>query len=228
MKFLIIKKRTLLIILATILIISILISYTSIHTNSIPKSEHTIVIDVGHGGRDGGTIGKSTGITESELNLKYALCLKELCSQFGINTILTRKDMNGLYDENADNKKKSEMEKRIKIINESSADLMISIHMNSFPLSSCSGAQVFYAKGSEVGQNLAKSIQNAICQSFDNARDFVTVGDYFVLNYSNIPSVLVECGFLSNPQEEINLQNDDYCNLFCYSVLVGILEFFKM
>ena len=141
---------------------------------------------------------------------------------------LALRGMNGLYDENADNKKKSEMEKRIKIINESSADLMISIHMNSFPLSSCSGAQVFYAKGSEVGQNLAKSVQNAICQSFDNARDFVSVGDYFVLNYSNIPSVLVECGFLSNPQEEINLQNDDYCNLFCYSVLVGILEFFKM
>ena len=141
---------------------------------------------------------------------------------------MTRSDMNGLYDESAPNKKKSEMERRKNIINTSNADLMISIHMNSFPLPSSSGAYVFYANGSDEGYSLAKSVQTSLCQSFDNAREYVSVGDYFVLNYSSIPSVLVECGFLSNPQEEANLKSDEYCQKFCYSLLVGILSYFEM
>lgn len=213
--------------MAIIIALASMITFSIITTSSSPKPQYTIVIDAGHGGRDGGTVGTTTGITESELNLQYAYCLKKLCEEFGIGVILTRKDMNGLYDENASNKKKSEMEKRKDIINNSGADLMISLHMNAFPLSSSEGAQVFYAKGSESGFNLAKSVQEAICQSFENARDYVSVGDYFVLNYSTIPAVLVECGFLSNPSEERNLQDEEYRERFCYCLLMGILSFFK-
>ena len=213
--------------MAIIIALASMITFSIITTSSSPKPQYTIVIDAGHGGRDGGTVGKTTGITESELNLQYAYCLKKLCEEFGIGVVLTRKDMNGLYDENASNKKKSEMEKRKDIINNSGADLMISLHMNAFPLSSSEGAQVFYAKGSESGFNLAKSVQEAICQSFENARDYVSVGDYFVLNYSTIPAVLVECGFLSNPSEERNLQDEEYRERFCYCLLMGILSFFK-
>lgn len=227
MKFLIIKKKTICLVMAIIIALASMITFSIITTSSSPKPQYTIVIDAGHGGRDGGTVGKTTGITESELNLQYAYCLKKLCEEFGIGVILTRKDMNGLYDENASNKKKSEMEKRKDIINNSGADLMISLHMNAFPLSSSEGAQVFYAKGSESGFNLAKSVQEAICQSFENARDYVSVGDYFVLNYSTIPAVLVECGFLSNPSEERNLQDEEYRERFCYCLLMGILSFFK-
>lgn len=227
MKFLIIKKKTICLVMAIIIALASMITFSIITTSSSPKPQYTIVIDAGHGGRDGGTVGKTTGITESELNLQYAYCLKKLCEEFGIGVILTRKDMNGLYDENASNKKKSEMEKRKDIINNSGADLMISLHMNAFPLSSSEGAQVFYAKGSESGFNLAKSVQEAICQSFENARDYVSVGDYFVLNYSSIPAVLVECGFLSNPSEERNLQDEEYRERFCYCLLMGILSFFK-
>ena len=227
MKFLIIKKKTICLVMAIIIALASMITFSIITTSSSPKPEYTIVIDAGHGGRDGGTVGTTTGITESELNLQYAYCLKKLCEEFGIGVILTRKDMNGLYDENASNKKKSEMEKRKDIINNSGADLMISLHMNAFPLSSSEGAQVFYAKGSESGFNLAKSVQEAICQSFENARDYVSVGDYFVLNYSTIPAVLVECGFLSNPSEERNLQDEEYRERFCYCLLMGILSFFK-
>lgn len=227
MKFLIIKKKTICLLIAIIIALASMITFSIITTSSSPKPQYTIVIDAGHGGRDGGTVGKTTGITESELNLQYAYCLKKLCEEFGIGVILTRKDMNGLYDENASNKKKSEMEKRKDIINNSGADLMISLHMNAFPLSSSEGAQVFYAKGSESGFNLAKSVQEAICQSFENARDYVSVGDYFVLNYSTIPAVLVECGFLSNPSEERNLQDEEYRERFCYCLLMGILSFFK-
>lgn len=179
-------------------------------------------------GRDGGAIGKNTGVTESELNLMYAKELQSLCEDYGIGVVMTRSDMNGLYDESATNKKKSEMERRKSIINGSGADIMISLHMNAFPLPSSNGAYVFYAKGSEQGLNLAKSVQTSLCQSFDNARQYVSVGDYFVLNYSTMPSVLVECGFLSNPQEEKNLQSNEYCEKFCYSLLAGILAYFEM
>ena len=229
MKVLTLRKRTILIALCIILCVAgVVIYFTAIRPTFQPKPQYTIVIDAGHGGRDGGAIGKNTGITESELNLKYALTLKDLCIDFGIGVILTRADMNGLYDEGATNKKRSEMEKRKSIINNSGADLMISLHMNSFPLSSSSGAYVFYAKGSDSGFELAKSVQSSLCQGFDNARKYVSVGDYFVLNYSNIPSVLVECGFLSNPQEEMLLQKEEYQKDFCYALLVGIINYFQM
>ena len=169
----------------------------------------------------------ASGVSESELNLKYAQTLQSLCEEFGVGVVMTRSDMNGLYDETASNKKRSEMEKRKEIINSSGADLMISIHMNSFPLSSCEGAYVFYAKGSDEGFDLAKSIQTSLCKSVESARDYVTVGDYFVLNYSSIPSALVECGFLSNPQEEARLLDENYRKEFCYSLLVGILSYFQ-
>jgi len=172
-------------------------------------------------------VGES-GVTESELNLMYARQLARLCEEFGMKVVMTRKDMNGLYDENASNKKRSEMEKRRKIINDSGADVMVSIHMNAFPLSSSEGAYVFYAKGSEQGFELAKSVQSSICSTFKNARDFVTVGDYYVLNVSEMPSILVECGFLSNPTEEKLLQTQEYCENFCYSLLAGILSYFQM
>ncbi len=228
MRFLTIKKKTIVIILSVLIALASVISVAAITTSSMPKPEYTIVIDAGHGGRDGGAIGKNTGVTESELNLMYAKELQSLCEDYGIGVVMTRSDMNGLYDESATNKKKSEMERRKSIINGSGADIMISLHMNAFPLPSSNGAYVFYAKGSEQGLNLAKSVQTSLCQSFDNARQYVSVGDYFVLNYSTMPSVLVECGFLSNPQEEKNLQSKEYCEKFCYSLLAGILAYFEM
>ena len=229
MKFLTIKKRTLCVILAgVILICSVVGVCYAVKATSSPKAQYTIVIDAGHGGRDGGAIGKETGITESQLNLDYALTLKDMCEEFGFDVVLTRSTMDGLYDENASNKKKSEMEKRKDIINNSNADIMISLHMNSFPLTSAEGAQVFYANGSGQGMTLAKDVQTSICKSFENARSYVTVGDYFVLNYSNIPSVLIECGFLSNPNEERLLQQKDYRENFCYSILAGIINYFEM
>ena len=229
MKFLTIKRHTLCIVLAgVILICSVVGVCYAVRATSSPKAQYTIVIDAGHGGRDGGTVGKTTGVTESKLNLDYALELKDLCQQFGFDVVLTRSTMDGLYDESAPNKKKSEMEKRKNIINSSGADLMISIHMNAFPLSSSSGAQVFYAKGSGLGFELAKSVQTSLSQSFESARDYVSIGDYFVLNYSEIPACLVECGFLSNPEEERLLQTEQYRKSFCYSLLYGIINFFDM
>ncbi len=228
LKFLTIKKSHCAIFLAIVLIVCVFCAtYFSIKSSASPKPVHTIVIDAGHGGRDGGACGVKTGVTESELNLKYAETLKGLCEEFGMRVVMTRSDMNGLYDESAPNKKKSEMEKRKQIINNSGADLMISIHMNSFPLPSSQGAHVFYAKGSESGFELAKSIQTSLCKSLSNARKYVSVGDYFVLNYSSMPAVLIECGFLSCPEEEQNLLSDAYRENMCYNILAGVIAFFQ-
>lgn len=228
MKFLTIKKKNIFIcFICFILIGAFCATYFSVKPTSTPKHTYSIVIDAGHGGIDGGAVGKKTGITESKLNLKYAKKLKDLCCECGLKVIMTREDMNGLYKEDAPSKKKSEMEERKRIINSSGADVMVSLHMNSFPLPNCQGAQVFYAKGSEQGFALAKSVQNSICKTFKSARTFVTVGDYFVLNYSSIPAILVECGFLSNPNEEMSLQKDDYCEKFCQNILAGVLSYFQ-
>ena len=225
--FITIKKKHILICIACILSAIFIVSIFPNVKASTPKPVYSIVIDAGHGGRDGGCVGGS-GVTESELNLKYAKQLALLCQEFGMQVTMTRNSMNGLYDENASNKKRSEMEKRRQIINDSGADVMISIHMNAFPLPSCEGAYIFYAKGSEEGFNLAKNVQQSVCKNFENARDYVTVGDYYVLNTSLMPSILVECGFLSNPTEEKNLQDDEYCKNFCYCLLAGILTYFSM
>lgn len=174
---------------------------------------------------DGGTVGTTTGITESELNLKYAKKLTTYLQQFGINVINTRETMDGLYDTFDENYKQNDMKKRSEIINNSNAQLVISLHMNKFTSSSENGAQVFYKDGDENGQKMANSIKTMLKANFDNARDLTLAGDYYILNCTNITGVIVECGFLSNPTEEVNLQKDDYINKMCYSIYAGIINY---
>ncbi len=203
-------------------------TYFSVKAASSPKPTYSIVIDAGHGGIDGGAVGKITGVDESHLNLQYAFALKALCEDYGIGVTMTRADMNGLYSPTAPNKKRSDMERRRQIIEGSNADLVISLHMNSYPLSSARGAQVFYAKGAEAGKALADSVQEEIVKGVPNARKVSSVGDYYMLNCTTKPSVLVECGYLSNPEEEARLVDEKYMKDFCYCLLAGILKFFEM
>ena len=229
MKFLIVKKKTIIFaIIAIVIFSSCIATYFSVKPTSSPKPKYSIVIDAGHGGIDGGASGKTSGITESELNLRYAKQLEKLCLEVGIEVVMTRNDMNGLYDENASNKKKSEMERRKEIINSSGANCLVSIHMNSFPVESCNGAQIFYCKGSQEGFRFAKKVQEKVCENFSNARNYVTVGDYYVLNNASMPAILIECGFLTNTKEEKNLIDEKYCEKFCYSILAGIISYFEM
>ena len=227
MKFLTIKKAHCAILLVVLVAICSIVGVCYVaRATSSPKAQYTIVIDAGHGGHDGGAIGVSTGVTESELNLKYTLKLKDLCETYGFKVVLTRKDMNGLYSAFATNKKRSEMEKRREIIQGADADLVVSIHMNSFN-SSSRGAQVFYADGSESGMAFAQSVQGALHSQIDYAKGSASVGDYYILNCTNVPSILVECGFLSNIEEEKLLINEQYQGKFCYAMLYGILNYFS-
>ena len=227
MKFLTIKRRTLCVILVgAILICAVVGVCYAVRAASSPKAQYTIVIDAGHGGRDGGAVG-STGVTESELNLEFSLKLKELCEEYGFKVVLTRKDMNGLYSLFATNKKKSEMKKRQEIIEKAKPDVVVSIHMNSFS-SSSSGAQCFYASGNESGQVLATRVQQALSTEIEHTGVTAKVGDFYVLNCTDYASVLVECGFLSNPEEEQKLCDEEYQTNFCRTLLYGILDYFEM
>ena len=229
MKILFFRKKSLIWFLVVVLIcISVSIFFSVKTATTQPAITKTIVIDAGHGGIDGGAEGKQTGTYESELNLKYALALKKICEEFGYKVVLTRSDMGGLYSPTAENKKKSEMQKRQQIIQNAKPDFVVSLHMNSFSTSSTRGAHVFYANNSVSGKALAESVANSLFDNVEYAHKEAKVGDYYVLNCTSVPSVLVECGFLSNPEEELLLQQEEYKNKFCYYIFCGILLYQKM
>ena len=145
---------------------------------------------------------------------------------YGFNVVLTRKNLNGLYSNFSTNKKKDDMLARKKIIEESNADIVVSLHMNAFPLEECRGAQVFYNPESETSKTLANSIQDIFIQSLPQARKNADTGDYYMLNCTDVPAVIVECGFISNPEEEKLLLSEDYREKVCYSILCGIVKYF--
>ena len=228
MKFLTIKKAhcaSILVILVAICSI-VGICYV-VKAASSPKALYTIVIDAGHGGRDGGAVGRTTEVTESYLNLQFALKLKSICEEYGFNVVLTRKDMNGLYSAFATNKKRSEMEKRMEIIEEANPDLVVSIHMNSFSNTSAKGSQVFYAETHPEYEEFAQKVQDALNAKIDYAKKTAKSSDFYVINTTPIPSILVECGFLSNPEEEALLVSEEYQKNFCYVLFYGILSYFS-
>ena len=195
---------------------------------STPKTLYTVVIDAGHGGVDGGAVGRTTGKEENSLNLEYANCLKNLLEAFSMEVVMTRTNLNGLYGAFSTNKKRDDMQRRKDIIQKSGADLVISIHMNSHSLSSYKGAQVFYKKTDENGMRLANNIQALFLQTLPNARKTASPGDYYILNCSSIPSVIVECGYLSNPQDEQNLLTTTYKDSLCTSIFIGIVKYLSL
>lgn len=223
-KFLTIKKKTTFIILLCVLCAcTFCATYFPIKASMTPKAIYTIVIDAGHGGIDGGAVGAS-GVSESVLNLSYANCLREYLQDFGFNVVMTRTTENGLYSPIAKNKKKDDMQKRKEIIENSNADFVISLHMNSFS-SKSRGAQVFYGKDDQPSQTLADCIQKYFIKYLEKPKQETKIGDYYILNAIKVPSVLVECGYLSNPSEETLLLKDDYKKEVCYSILLGIINY---
>lgn len=201
------------------------LSYVVKAETSATPLDITVVIDAGHGGIDGGSIGEQTGVTECELNLLYANKLEKLLTSIGINVVKTRNSLDGLYDSGSDNLKKSDMQKRKEIIERANAQLVVSIHMNKFSLKSENGAQVFYSDENDNGKVLADSIRDELVKRIDNARKLTLAGNFFIVKCTDIPSVIVECGFLSNPAEELLLQQDEYQDRLCYSIFCGIIGY---
>ena len=199
-------------------------------TVSLPVSGKTIVIDAGHGKPDEGAE-SSRGTTEAETNLKIALKLQNLLEQSGSSVILTRSDENAIYDLDAKTlrqKKISDIHNRVKIGNESSADIFVSIHLNKIPQQQYDGWQTFYNANSLEGQKLAVSIQNNLNDAIqkENNRIAKTIDNIYIIKHVEIPITIVECGFLSNPNEEKLLLEDEYQNRLAWGIYNGIIDYF--
>ena len=199
-------------------------------TVSLPVSGKIIVIDAGHGKPDEGAQ-SSRGTTEAETNLKIALKLQNLLEQSGSSVVLTRSDENAIYDLDAKTlkeKKISDIHNRVKIGNESSADIFVSIHLNKIPQSQYDGWQTFYKSGNEQGKKLSESIQVSLNESIEkeNKRVAKTIDNVYIVKHVEIPTTIVECGFLSNPEEEKKLLEDDYQNRLAWGIYNGIINYF--
>lgn len=196
------------------------------------KNEQTknpvVVIDAGHGGMDPGKVGVS-GALEKEINLAIAEELKELLEQNDITVVMTRTDDNGLYSETDRNKKSADMQERIRLLTEAGPVLAVSIHQNSFTDSGSRGAQVFYYEGSPEGKRGAELIQEAVKRTLadGNHRAAKANTSYYMLKKSPCPLVIVECGFLSNPQEEQLLMTEEYQRKMAWAVHLGVLEWMR-
>lgn len=201
-----------------------------VSTVSLPISGKTIVVDAGHGIPDEGAQ-SSNGTTEAETNLKIALKLQNLLEQSGCTVILTRSDENAIYDidsKTLKQKKISDIHNRVKIGNESSADIFVSIHLNKIPQSQYDGWQTFYKEGSEEGAKLAKIIQSSLNDAIqrENNRVAKTIDNIYIIKHVEIPTTIVECGFLSNPEEEKLLLQDEYQNKLAWGIYNGIVKYF--
>ena len=201
--------------------------YKATQADSLVKFNYTIVVDSGHGGRDAGASGINTGAKESDISLAISKKLQQYLINFGFDVVMTRETSDGLYSETATNFKKDDMEKRSKLINKSNADMIVSIHLNSFPGISEKGAQAFYEPSNEKSISLSNHIRNQLVNNLPNARENTNKGDYYILKTkSDIPCSLIECGFLSNPDEEALLITEEYQQKVAYAIFCGIVEYY--
>ena len=173
----------------------------------------------------------SNGTTEAQINLKIALKIQNLLEQSGCKVILTRSDKNAIYDLDSKTlrqKKISDIRNRVKIGNESSADIFVSIHLNKIPQEQYDGWQTFYKEGSEDGAKLANVIQNNLNKTIDKENNRVpkTIENIYIIKHVEIPTTIVECGFLSNNEEEKKLLNDEYQNKLAWGIFNGIIDYF--
>ena len=182
-------------------------------------------------GEDGGA-SSDDGTTESQINLQITLKVQQLLEQSGTTVILTRSDENAIYDIDSKTlrqKKISDIKNRVKIGNESSADIFDSIHLNKIPQQQYYGWQCFYKEGNEESERLAKSIQNNLNGTLqkNNDRLAMKIKNVYIIKKVEIPTSIVECGFLSNVQEAQELKQDEYQEKLAWGIYTGICEYFK-
>jgi len=184
----------------------------------------TVVIDAGHGGMDGGAT-SYTGVLESQFNLEISLKLNDLMHLLGIRTRLIRDTDQSVHTsgETIAQKKVSDLKERVRIVNETDNSLLVSIHQNQFPDSRYSGAQIFYAPtgGSKA---LASLLQSSFVQHLNpgSNRQIKKADGIYLMQRINCTGVLIECGFLSNPQEEYLLRSDEYQRKICCVIACAV------
>lgn len=191
----------------------------------------TVIIDAGHGGVDGGT-SADDGTLEKDINLQIALKLNEMLSAMGVETVLIRDSDVSIHDESAvtiRQKKVSDLKNRLSIMNNTDDPIFVSIHQNHFGQPEYSGTQIFYSKNNSLSRNLADKIRMPVISYLqtENTREIKQSGsEIYLLNNAKVPAVMVECGFLSNPDEAGKLKNELYQNKLVFMIAIGIIDYF--
>lgn len=232
--FILNKKRILIIFMCLVVSISFATlsnkKMQSVETVALPIENKVIIIDAGHGSPDEGA-SSNDGLTEANINLSIALKVQNLLEEAGSTVILTRSDENGIYDEESSSireKKVSDIKNRVKIGNESSADIFVSIHLNKLQEQQYWGWQTFFKKGNENSKKLAESLQNGLNEIIqkENKRQSLKIENIYIIDHVEIPTAIVECGFLSNEEEKNLLKTDEYQNKIAWGIYVGIMNYF--
>lgn len=186
-----------------------------------------IIIDAGHGGEDGGAV-SCTGVPESGINLQIALRLDDLLHLMGHETVMVRTTDISVYTEGETlgQKKASDLKARAKLVNETENAVLVSIHQNTYSGAQYSGAQVFYAK-TEGSEALAKQLQSAFVQTVNpgSKRQAKKITGLYLFEHITRPGILVECGFLTNAEEEAKLRSDAYQKKLCCVIAATISQF---
>lgn len=194
---------------------------------ALPLSGQIVAVDAGHGGRDGGAV-SADGLVEKDITLKIALLLRDYLQEAGAVVVMTREDDRELTNPGVKGRKRQDLTKRAEMINDSGADLMVSIHLNSIHSSRWRGAQTFYQpnRGKEH-ETLAKLIQDELIRNLENTDRQAKPLDRNILLMRSVemPAALVEAGFLSNPDEARLLNSPDYQKKVAAAIYRGILRF---
>ncbi|MBO4675194.1 MAG: N-acetylmuramoyl-L-alanine amidase [Elusimicrobiaceae bacterium] len=228
------KKKTCALLAAMLSVVVVAFALTSpmiVYATRMASKKPTIVIDAGHGGADAGVTGKTTGLRESDLNLQIAMILGEMLKGAGYFVVYTRTNDTMLDIVKADTKKRSDMFSRAKIINNVGADIVVSIHANYFPSEARRGAQVFFERKSEGAFQLATCVQNSLNVINEEKTDRLyspLTADKYLLTCSPAVSIIVECGFLSNPADEILLQTPEYRAQIAEAIVQGLCKYFEI
>ncbi|HOP73195.1 MAG TPA: N-acetylmuramoyl-L-alanine amidase [Thermoclostridium caenicola] len=191
-----------------------------------------VILDPGHGGEDPGAVSNYSGIAEKDINLRIALMLKEYLEADNYRVIMTREEDVLNYKpgtKNITEKRRQDLTARRKLIDSSGADIVVSIHLNKFEEPQYYGAQTFYPPGSAESERLAVCVQNALRENVDpsnNRKALVKKERIVILRDLVVPTVLVECGFLSNSQEEALLRTVDYQEKIARAIKKGIDDYF--
>lgn len=226
----VIRKNLIKIIILALILISILCAISSIFYQTQKMAfaqKKIIVIDAGHGGRDNGIIGVN-GTKEADKNLEIAFAIGEKLEQAGFGVVFTRKDKDGLYNENSVNKKRDDFSARKKILDSVNCFMLISIHCNKYPDGSRRGAQAFYNANSACSKILANIVQENLngLNSKHVGRTYSALkGDYYMLNCTVAPSVIIESGFLSNEEDEKLLNDTRYIDSFVYAIYCAVVAY---
>ena len=223
--FVVLKKKWFVFAIVLLLVVSLSFGTYFAVVSLEKKPSVIIVLDAGHGGVDLGVKGVSTGYPESNFNLEMSRLVEDNLKILGAEIIQTRKTEDGLYKNFEKGFKLEDMKARKNIILSAQPTIVVSLHCNKYPDRSRRGIQVFYQKYSEEGKALAEVIQsNAnVLNMREVGREFSALsGDYYILNCSSYPSVIVECGFLSNPDDEALMLDPNYREELAFIIFCGI------